>query len=92
MSDDVLERIRMCLAEAGHNPNHVRPARPGEWANYYYQLSVPREVAWRARETAGAIGPICHSCYVHMVRQRRVIEGLCLADRRLVEDCGVSRD
>lgn len=58
MNDETLERIRMCIAEAGYDPSLVRATPNGGVA---VPLSVPRFVAWRAGALAGA-GLCCWPC------------------------------
>ena len=93
MSDDMLERVRRCVAEAGYDPAYVKPGRnrPGSIAITLSRSSgngivecVPHEVAWRARSLAGETDR-CYACY-------RPEGEACVADRPLVLDCGVTRD
>lgn len=91
MSDDVLERVRMCVAEAGYDPMLVRKReRPG-WSEPMLTIptTFPYEVLWRASELAGHAHPVCWACAEPMID--RGVEFGCRAVRRLELDCGVSR-
>ena len=88
----VLERVRMCLAEAGYDPMLVsEPTVPG--GAFKWSPPISAEVAWRAREVALIGRPLCFACrrarakfarrHGHFPHERR-----CLAARRCVEDCG----
>jgi hypothetical protein len=91
MSDDVLERVRMCVAEAGYDPQFIVPP-PHEWGSFGVVLNaIPHEVTWRAREISAVAKPICKACSrLASDLQVPTAEG-CRAVRRLELDCGVSR-
>lgn len=90
---DVLERVRMCVAEAGYDPELVQ-GHDG-LLGWCYFPPLPHDVAWRAKELTGSPTkrPGCLTCYLNFIDtppgspERRG----CLADRRLVLDCGRER-
>lgn len=86
---DVVERVRMALAEIGYDPNLVRGPRPGEAGTVHYNRRIPIMVAWRARETALLAEPKCLACLTWQQEKQALVS--CLAERRFMEDCGVER-
>ena len=105
MSDDVLERVRMCVAEAGYDPAQVRRGSidgRDECGVVYFPAGMPAEAAWRAREMVGmaqperlSVGPMCRCCSVAIYGKADVVMlvGLqrCLAEEWLTLDCGIAR-
>lgn len=90
---DVLERVRMCVAEAGYDPDLV--GLRGEVI--IFPPTLPVELAWRARELASQAddesAPACLRCSKAMYRSadRDALFDACIADRYLVLDCGRDR-
>lgn len=87
---DVLERVRMCVAEAGYDPKHVNLSGKGEvqvvMHDFDGALGVPTVVTWRAFGLVSTDESLpCLSCYESGDCDP------CLADRRLVLDCGRER-
>lgn len=83
-----IEMVRMCIAEAGYDPNSIQPydgSRPG-FAFVCNNNAIPVDVCWRARELAGVGRPKCLRCTMH--DRFAEPDGGCEADRRLVPDCG----
>jgi hypothetical protein len=90
---DVVERLRMAVAEAGFDPSGIED---GGMVDDNERLvfdfgGVPLPVKWRARELAELNGPVCWTCYKTDFARNGWFLGRCLADRRLNEDCGASR-
>lgn len=86
----VLEKVRMCVAEAGYDPErHVRLT--GTMVEIH--RDVPDVVAWRARELVALKRAVCLQCFTseEFPRQIKNVIDACLADRRLVLDCGRTR-
>lgn len=86
MSDDVLEKVRMCVAEAGHDPSQVGRS---EFIRSGIKFGdTPVETQWRAMALAGFFfGPICLQCWM----TEGVTVDDCAATTPLVGDCGVAR-
>ena len=86
---DLLERIRMALAEAGHGDARVFLDDRNNLTVTRFspeQTSVvPVADVWRAFSVAG-FSTICRECF-NALRSAHD----CLADRPLVRDCGVAR-
>ena len=93
---DVLERVRMCVAEAGYDPSGVTlSSNEGGRATIVAPNEIPTEVFWRARELATLGPPRCLECCIaSMFLKGEAFAAsitACLADRRLVLDCGRDR-
>ena len=94
---EVLERVRMCLAEAGYPPTAVHPSALPE-ATCGFDPEVPARVAWMAMATAGAPNA-CWRCTEKAVEahiaddleQWRIWIYGCPIKSGRIEDCGVSR-
>ncbi len=95
MSDDTLERLRMCVAEAGYDPAQVQEVAEFEGHLMIAFGTLPHAVTWRAREIMRTAPPACEACTVpiallpYAVKLERL--AACRADRYLTLDCGVSR-
>jgi hypothetical protein len=85
----VLERVRAAVAEAGYDPSDVVAPFDPDASFAFKKATIPREVAWRAREAVLIGDPACFCC-TEAAMSKRWIEG-CLAVRRFVEDCGRDR-
>lgn len=82
-----VELVRMCIAEAGYDPQLIQP-HPDPSTGYTFTVdhgAVPPRVCWRARELVGVGEPKCFAC---TRRDRRgTPTGTCTAGRRFVRDC-----
>lgn len=93
---DVVERVRMALAEAGYPNARVR-AKHKPFRSTVMPRSIPFDVAWRALIIAEPVGsaPGCLACYIAANERYAEIGALpnwkCGAPREGIEDCGVSR-
>lgn len=95
-SPDLLERVRMCLAEVG--VDQMFAVEVDEFGGIEFEWNCPDRVAWRAAELGRApdgLEPICWVCSedawhlpAHAYRMRR---HACLATRPCMEDCGRDR-
>lgn len=90
---DLLERVRMALAEAGYPNADVVLNADGRLTLPGY---IPFEPSWRAVElawsTTGGRAPCCLACsVVASETEDAAVFRACLADRPLVRDCGVAR-
>ncbi len=89
--DRQVELVRMCVAEAGYDPELIQPYP--DPASEYTFVSVdgliPPRVCWRARELAGVGQPKCFAC----TRRDMGDTGFtgCSADRRFVRACTKNR-
>lgn len=94
MTADVVERVRMAVAEAGYDPRLIS-APLAQHNSFRASGTIPLRVRWRARETAAAGEPDCWACYQWADSHRSGVVmpplDLCHADRRFMEDCGVER-
>ena len=95
MSDDVLERVRMCVAEAGYDSDAVRRPPGVDWTDpsqieFITRLDLPDDVYWRARELSGVSGPMCRRCCVEPAEQY-LTHPRCHSAVRFTEDCGIAR-
>lgn len=86
---DQLERMRMCVAEAGY-PGTVYDVRG---ASALIDQFLPSEIGWRAREICGLGVPMCFLCTEDSRRPEFEFsfEDQCRAVRRLELDCGRPR-
>lgn len=85
--DDVtVERLWMCVAEAGYDPEHLIPTRAEDGWFVFRADHIPERVAWRARELVGLGTPMCHACW----DSPGVKDWDCAATERLTETCGGS--
>ncbi len=56
--DLLIEMVRMCIAEAGYDPNYIQPVDPASgFAFTDISGGIPAVVCWRARELVGIGGP-----------------------------------
>jgi hypothetical protein len=87
----LIERVKMCVAEAGYDPSIIRPITE-KWlleqgfiflSNEYV---IPHKVAWRAKEVSEVGKPKCYVCSDSDRKGNRKSD--CAAVRRLEEDCG----
>lgn len=96
---DVLERVRMCIAEAGYDPRHATLRSDGSpqiAVDASGDFGAPELVAWRAVSmvmAAPGTAP-CYLCWkaVTGAGESPHDDRRCLSRGTLVEDCGVSRD
>jgi hypothetical protein len=83
---NAVERMRMCLAEAGYPDVFVGDDGDDPWVPM--ECEAPPEVRWRAF-TLSVSGVPCLACWTWNHSGR---EAPCLAVDRLCEDCGVDRE
>jgi hypothetical protein len=89
----VVERVRMCIAEAGYDPKLVRQIVDQKWLleeGFVFLIDervIPIEVGWRAKEISGVGEPKCFRC-ADDDRIAGYIVRECAAVRRLEHDCG----
>jgi hypothetical protein len=92
--EDLVERVRMCVAEAGYDNSSIYPVKEPELLEQGFVFwdinsSLPVDVGWRAREISGIGIPKCFACTVK--HRKAAIDVECAAVRRLEFDCGVDR-
>lgn len=88
MTAEVIERIRMCIAEAGGDPFGVRLDASDSTGRsvVFDDRRVPGMIVWRAGELAGmGLKPACWACWNNRATSD------CRASQRLVRDCGADR-
>lgn len=86
-----VELVRMCIAEAGYDPDLVQP-HPHPATGFTFVIIgglVPAEVCWTARELVGIGEPKCFAC-TDQDRNGTTL-GPCGADRRFVSNCADDR-
>jgi hypothetical protein len=92
--DDIVERVRMCVAEAGYDPIWITPMPPEAQEQGFYfaneYMMIPHDVCWRAREIALVGEPKCFSCSTRHLKMIKHKE--CRAVRRLELNCGAYED
>ena len=59
-----IEMVRMCVAEAGYDPESIQPHEDPASGHTFYCIGsvVPPEVCWKARELVGIGEPKCYRC------------------------------
>ncbi len=91
---DLLERVRMCLAEVGEDSDQVWVDPVRRVLCYGPRVAVHN--VWRARELVAtgvdgpANNPICWACFQASPRDA-IQQRNCLATRPCMEDCGLDR-
>lgn len=86
-----VELVRMCIAEAGYDPDLVQP-HPQPATGFTFVIIgglIPAEVCWTARELVGIGEPKCFACTDH--DRNGTTLGPCGADRRFVSNCADDR-
>ena len=95
---DLLERVRMCLAEVGEDPNAAR--LHDDYPDMVTTTGLDRRTSWRAVEVAKAHDPgrkpRCWACRQSLGLRvsHETLEAnrhACLATRPCMEDCGLER-
>lgn len=89
---DVLERVKMCIAEAGYDPALAQDGTfPDGTSGVRMAVSIPDDVSWRAMELSRLNPrPICRTCSIDAANANVPATG-CEAWRPLLVDCGVDR-
>jgi hypothetical protein len=82
----VLERVRMCVAEAGYDPDLVIPTDLDGFVFEVIGDLLPFDVCWKARELSGVGAPKCRRCTA-VDRRTRYPSG-CRATDRFEWNCG----
>jgi hypothetical protein len=91
---DYIERVKMCVAEAGYDTSSIYPIEDPEllaqgFVFWDLNSSLPIDVGWRAREISAIGIPKCFTCTIS--HRKALVDVECAAVRRLELDCGIDR-